>query len=196
MKKIVLSIVSVIAAFSLNATAQSVTLSNFLSSADAFPNSPSGWNYDQSTSVLSGSNSIDSLVYSTSGNPWNISAVGTNSTRQIQLTISGTPTGTGTFNFTLEDNIGKQFLSPTFNWTEFATVNTVAKNFSDGTTPLGFNFANISNWNLNSSSASGSINVQLAQLSVSVVPEPSTYALMALGGLVLFFMVRRRKVQA
>ena len=31
---------------------------------------------------------------------------------------------------------------------------------------------------------------------VSVVPEPSTYALMALGGLVLFFMVRRRKVQA
>lgn len=30
----------------------------------------------------------------------------------------------------------------------------------------------------------------------SVVPEPSTYALMALGGLVLFFMVRRRKIQA
>jgi hypothetical protein len=31
---------------------------------------------------------------------------------------------------------------------------------------------------------------------LNVVPEPSTYALMALGGLVLFFMVRRRKVQA
>jgi hypothetical protein len=29
----------------------------------------------------------------------------------------------------------------------------------------------------------------------SVVPEPSTYALMALGGLVLFFIARRRKAQ-
>ena len=42
--------------------------------------------------------------------------------------------------------------------------------------------------------AGDSINYTLQ--SVSVVPEPSTYALMALGGLVLFFMVRRRKVQA
>jgi hypothetical protein len=32
--------------------------------------------------------------------------------------------------------------------------------------------------------------------SITLVPEPSTYALMALGGLVLFFVVRRRKVQA
>jgi hypothetical protein len=32
-------------------------------------------------------------------------------------------------------------------------------------------------------------------LSFSVVPEPSTYALMALGGLVLFFIARRRKAQ-
>jgi len=32
--------------------------------------------------------------------------------------------------------------------------------------------------------------------SVSVVPEPSTYALMALGGLGLFLAARRRKVQA
>ena len=35
-----------------------------------------------------------------------------------------------------------------------------------------------------------------SSLSLNTVPEPSTYALMALGGLVLFFMVRRRKVQA
>jgi hypothetical protein len=30
----------------------------------------------------------------------------------------------------------------------------------------------------------------------AVIPEPSTYALMALGGLVLFFIARRRKAQA
>jgi hypothetical protein len=35
-----------------------------------------------------------------------------------------------------------------------------------------------------------------SNLSLNTVPEPSTYALMALGGLALFFMVRRRKVQA
>ncbi|MFM8365746.1 MAG: PEP-CTERM sorting domain-containing protein, partial [Verrucomicrobiota bacterium] len=44
----------------------------------------------------------------------------------------------------------------------------------------------------------GSINAPTSAgaTSITLVPEPSTYALMALGGLVLFFMVRRRKVQA
>jgi hypothetical protein len=32
--------------------------------------------------------------------------------------------------------------------------------------------------------------------SLAAIPEPSTYALMALGGLVLFFIARRRKAQA
>jgi PEP-CTERM motif len=194
MKKTSLLILSLLSALVLSANAQSVTLSNFGSSAEGFPNAPAGWNYNQTTSVLSGANSIDSLLFSVSGSPWNISTVGTNATRQIQLTISGPPTGTGTFNFTLEDNGSRQFLSPTFDWTEFGSVNTVAKNFSAGTTPSGFNFSNITGWNMNSSSASGSINVTLSSL--SVVPEPSTYALMALGGLALFFIARRRKAQA
>jgi hypothetical protein len=42
--------------------------------------------------------------------------------------------------------------------------------------------------------AGGTPNVTMN--SFAAVPEPSTYALMALGGLVLFFMVRCRKVQA
>jgi hypothetical protein len=37
------------------------------------------------------------------------------------------------------------------------------------------------------------VNYNLTNL--SAVPEPSTYALMALGGLVLFFIARRRKAQ-
>lgn len=36
----------------------------------------------------------------------------------------------------------------------------------------------------------------VSNLNYSAVPEASTYALMALGGLVLFFAARRRKVQA
>jgi hypothetical protein len=38
-------------------------------------------------------------------------------------------------------------------------------------------------------------NTASAIQSFSVVPEPSTYALMALGGFVLFFIARRRKAQ-
>jgi hypothetical protein len=41
----------------------------------------------------------------------------------------------------------------------------------------------------------GATNITLNAVSTAV-PEPSTYALMAIGGLVVFFMVRRRKVQA
>jgi hypothetical protein len=40
---------------------------------------------------------------------------------------------------------------------------------------------------------SGTPNVTMNSL--AAIPEPSTYALMALGGLVLFFIARRRKAQ-
>jgi hypothetical protein len=43
---------------------------------------------------------------------------------------------------------------------------------------------------------SGTTAPNMSIQSIATVPEPSTYALMALGGLVLFFMVRRRKVQS
>jgi hypothetical protein len=38
-------------------------------------------------------------------------------------------------------------------------------------------------------------SVATAASSLAIIPEPSTYALMALGGLVLFFIARRRKAQ-
>jgi hypothetical protein len=37
--------------------------------------------------------------------------------------------------------------------------------------------------------------ISAGDANLTLVPEPSTYALMALGGLVLFFIVRRRKAQ-
>jgi hypothetical protein len=39
-------------------------------------------------------------------------------------------------------------------------------------------------------------NINATAYNLNVVPEPSTYALMALGGLALFFIARRRMVQA
>jgi hypothetical protein len=45
-------------------------------------------------------------------------------------------------------------------------------------------------------SVGGPIPNSAGVASLNVVPEPSTYALMALGGLVMFYMIRRRKAQA
>jgi hypothetical protein len=44
--------------------------------------------------------------------------------------------------------------------------------------------------------ASGTTAPNISLQSIATVPEPSTYALMALSGLVLFFIARRRKAQA
>jgi hypothetical protein len=44
--------------------------------------------------------------------------------------------------------------------------------------------------------ASGTTAPIMSLQSIATVPEPSTYALMALGGLALFFIARRRKAQA
>jgi hypothetical protein len=60
---------------------------------------------------------------------------------------------------------------------------------SGSPTLTGIEYVNF-NWD---NSSSGSVGITISAVSV---PEPSTYALMAIGGLVLFFMVRRRKVQA
>ncbi len=63
-----------------------------------------------------------------------------------------------------------------------------------GTKPLNFG----STFNLQSSDVLiGSLASDYStSRDVLLVPEPSTYALMALGGLVLFFIARRRKAQA
>jgi hypothetical protein len=55
-------------------------------------------------------------------------------------------------------------------------------------TLTGIEYVNF-NWDNNSS---GAVGITISAVSV---PEPSTYALMALGGLVLFFIGRRRKAQ-
>jgi hypothetical protein len=44
--------------------------------------------------------------------------------------------------------------------------------------------------------ASGTTAPNMSLQSIATVPEPSTYALMALGGLALFFVARRRKAKA
>ena len=74
------------------------------------------------------------------------------------------------------------WIAPTFGLTSSNSVdftaNTVVNNLSGFT------------------GGSYSYNLGAPTISLSAVPEPSTYALMALGGLGLFLAARRRKVQA
>ncbi len=51
------------------------------------------------------------------------------------------------------------------------------------------------NFDTGTNSGAGTANPNMQMLAVSTIPEPSTYALMALGGLVFFFIARRRKAQ-
>lgn len=193
MKKTLITVIAFTTLSALGSFGQSLNLSSFGSSAEAF--SSSGWSYNATTSVLSGSNTIDSLAYNASGGPWNLTTVGSIPSLSLQLVLASPASGsTGSFNITLEDGDGIQYVSPSWTWSEFASSVSVDKSYSSGTIPDGFDPSNVVSWNINSQSASGSVNVELSQL--NVVPEPSTYALMALGGLVMFFMIRRRKAKA
>jgi hypothetical protein len=71
---------------------------------------------------------------------------------------------------------------------------------STGLTPVGTpilsGIANLQfTFDSGTSTGAGTANPNMQMLAVSTIPEPSTYALMALGGLVLFYIARRRKAQ-
>ena len=72
----------------------------------------------------------------------------------------------------------------------FSTIQ-VARNSFTGD----FDWSNVSDYAIGGGNPAGSATVRWSVDSLTAVPEPSTYALMALGGLVLLFMARRRKAQ-
>ena len=113
----------------------------------------------------------------------------------LQIEVTGIFTGATTGGFSIElfdaDGDSRQYNGFFTNFTP-SVSSTVTANFATETGIFNPTVASLSFVVLGAGSASA--NIQLSNL--TAVPEPSTYALMALGGLVLFFMVRRRKVQA
>jgi hypothetical protein len=77
--------------------------------------------------------------------------------------------------------------------TTAATSASTPTNLALNLTTSAFSNASVGAIQLTLNGAGDSISYTLHSVSV---PEPSTYALMALGGLVLFFIARRRKAQA
>ncbi|MFM8719191.1 MAG: PEP-CTERM sorting domain-containing protein, partial [Chthoniobacterales bacterium] len=96
---------------------------------------------------------------------------------------------------TLEGGSGK-YATTLFDWASFTGLSstvTVAVN-SAGAVP-GFEWNNIIGWTWDSGGSGGTINATITELTATAVPEPSTYALLALSGLAIggYAMRRRRR---
>lgn len=157
-----------------------VVITNFGANAS---NDGIGWTYTSGTSTISGTEVFGSYLY---GTPINSNISGAT---QLSITANVTTDPLSNFTVTLEDSGGKTALA-TFDWTSFLGGATVAVAFTS-VDPL-FNY-NITNWSLDSGSSGNAIGVSFTSLSAVTIPEPSTYALLALGAGAIGIMVRRRR---
>ena len=119
--------------------------------------------------------------------PWTLA-----SNSNLQLNISGTIPSPGSL-FTVS-LFSSDFQSIKTFQGSFAEDGVVANNYNLSFLTQTSSFNSIGGFTLSSGGSGNSLNISVNSL--SVVPEPSTYALMALGGLGLFLAARRRKAQA
>jgi len=154
-----------------------------------------GWTSSDVSQTTSGVtvNGLDGGGYSWSGgwaSLWNLA-----SNDNLQINITGTTFPTSAFSVTLfSPNQGDDtYLSKTFDG-DFSQSGVVANNYSlTFNSGIGEDFSSVAGFTFTSGGTGDSMDISVNNL--SVVPEPSTYALMALGGLVVFFIARRRKAQ-
>jgi len=192
MKKTTLLIATIAALSASSLFSAPLVLTNFASTVA----SDGGWTYTSATSTLSGPQAAAAVLFpDPQPSEFSLLTVGSNSTLRLELTATVTTSPTGGFTISLEDFSGKQ-ISTNFSWAAFGTGVSTPVTVALGSDPGGFNYARVSNWNLNSGGNGNTMNVALTQLRVTAVPEPSTYALLAVGAVGLFLSFRRRKVQA
>ena len=168
-----------------------VTISDFSEAISS--DAPWVWNSGNKTITISGPNSSSGLIYPDSEISMDISSAGTKFKLTMSSLVSVTNPGGGFF-VSLE-SLGGGLATGTFNWADFTTSVVNETTFS---TSGGFNPASVVNWNIGDggNGGTGTLTGGASLVSLQVVPEPSTYALMALGGLGLFLASRRRKAQA
>lgn len=163
----------------VTAVGQTVTNFGFSASTD-----DTGWTWNPGTNTLSGTENAGYLLF---GDSLTSNLTGATT---LSITLNAISAPSAGFNFVLEDGSGKT-ATALYSWLAFqggpTTVSTVINAQS------GFNFADVTTWNLVSGGSGSSINVVLSNVSASAVPEPSTYAALAGFAVMGFCAVRRRR---
>ncbi len=192
MKKIILALISS-CVVALNANAQYIDLISFgTSGIGEITTQGSSWSQSSTATSTSGAVGQGDNFYNT--NPFTSQNWSTAQGLWIKTSVTTAASPSMPFTLGLFDSSFNQiatyqgdtssFISDSgFSYLNLAAVGTPALS---GITSVQFTF----------DIGSGTTAPNMSLQSIATVPEPSTYALMALGGLVVFFMVRRRKVQA
>jgi hypothetical protein len=156
--------------------------------------------YNPATSTITGTEVPGGLLYPVTWTPVNLTTLDNYGNNPFNLVLNLTgfatlPTSGGFF-ITLEGGVGN-YVSTSLNWNAFSsTPSTVSVGVNAGAAPIGFQWNNIVGWTLDSGGSGNLVNATFTELTVTAVPEPSTYALLALGGLALAGHVIRRRRRA
>lgn len=166
-------------------TAQSsITLSTFGNTVEG-----SGWSYNPANSTISGTDAFGALLYPSNFSPVNLSTLGAPNTLFLSLTGLVTTAPVGGFTISLEDSLGNLSVTP-FSWSSFTTTPSTVNVAVD--VPVAFDWSNVAGWTLDSGATGDAVNATFTEL--TVVPEPSTYALLSMAGIALGgYLWRRRK---
>lgn len=194
MKKTLITITS-IAIFSLIQSAQSQTLSNF-GTASFTMGTPFDFTPTQTATELGFTGTDGTNSWSgTFTNPFTLSLA---QSANLAINLSQTTSRTTAFTIYLVDSgagITNAF-DASYAGVGASPVN-VSVSFNSGVSsnPT-FTAGTFDLFQMSFNDGGAGATITSTAYNLNVVPEPSTYALMSLGGLVLFFMVRRRKAQA
>jgi hypothetical protein len=167
-----------------------IDLSSFGSSVEG-----DAWTWTPATSTISGSDAGGALLFPSSFSPVDFTTLNNyaGNPANLLLTLTGfvTTSPGGAFTISLEDGLGNVSATP-FLWSAFTTTSSTVTN--SVTLVSGFQWNNVVGWTLDAGGTGNAVNATYTSLQATAVPEPSTYALLAMGGVALGgYIVRRRR---